>query len=1180
MNKFLMKLTLLGSLLAVVLPATLEAQTILPDKRVTERGTSDFRKIGILRGNQVRTVFSNWGVIAQPGNQGPRGAWKYDTNGYVGDVSPVVGVRLPIADYPVNGVKDGVTDTIVSVVITPVDRPGGGDFAPGGGKAWTFEPIPGFANPTLNEIGKGVAMSHQPETWPDVWPDKLGDQKYTGNPIIVNGIDVTPKSKWNGYFGMVNVEELNADQEAYFWMDDNNDEKMFSTYGFLSDTNDVARRGQALQMSVRGLQWRNFLAQDVIFWLYNIKNDGTVNYDQATFGTIVGTYVGGDGDEWNDDVSFFNVREAITYTWDFNNDARKSAVPRWQPNPNTIGYIAYAFLESPGNATDGLDNDGDNKNFAGAAPYLNESSFSKKNLAVNDKLVLITIDAQGNYNRAPYTVVAGPQTVTSMGKIFNLTPGTTVLSEGEADVTGLLNPNALDGFDNDLDGIIDENYLVNYRQLKKSGNITLIDTLVPVQYKDFVNSVGLTDKMIDERRDDGIDNDGDWNITFDDFNGDGIPTDGEPNFDKTDIDESDMLGLTSFDYFVPSNAVKMNNEPEMWGRLKPGYFAVPTSIVNNVAIKGEDGDFIYGSGYFPLLSGRTERFSLALAYGDNYQGVLKTKQVAQLIYNANYNFPKPPTKPTLTVVPGDKRVTLYWDRVSEASIDPTLRVNDFEGYKIYKGTDQDFTDALTISDGTGKAVFLEPLAQFDLNNGVKGYFLPQSSVLYELSSAAPFYLGNETGIQNSFVDTDVLNGRTYFYAVVGYDRGDATKDVYPSENTRFIALSQDGTYSTDINTAVVVPNAPVLGYVPPANGTELARVSGNSDGGVVYAVMDPRAVKNSTYEVSFADSTYLGIPFASTYTVTNKSTGQVVLNAQKGITPTNGVVFDGVYLSFNTSYQSYDSIKANTSKSGWNNQADLSKFRYGLLDKSGTFVGVKLPYDYYFVFSDTPSDSSYYMPNILGPGAPKTRPSFFKIIQDVPGVGKSDVKFTHIPVRDTIKDLRNLDRVFIANPDGSSLGWIMNIFVDSGYVRQPKAGDTLKIITTKPMFSADKFTFTPTPAQYNSQSIAAQLDKIQPVPNPYIVTNVFETPLPPQVRGRGERVINFTNVPASAKISIYTVAGDLVRTLQNDSELFDGAVQWDLRTSEGLDIAYGVYFYVVEIPGVSDTKVGKLAIIK
>ena len=52
-------------------------------------------------------------------------------------------------------------DTIVSVVITSVSRPGGGDFSPGGGTFLGFEPIPGFFNPQFNQVGKGVAMSHQ-----------------------------------------------------------------------------------------------------------------------------------------------------------------------------------------------------------------------------------------------------------------------------------------------------------------------------------------------------------------------------------------------------------------------------------------------------------------------------------------------------------------------------------------------------------------------------------------------------------------------------------------------------------------------------------------------------------------------------------------------------------------------------------------------------------------------------------------------------------------------------------------------------------------------------------------------------------------------------------------------------------------------------------------------------------
>jgi hypothetical protein len=44
--------------------------------------------------------------------------------------------------------------------------------------------------------------------------------------------------------------------------------------------------------------------------------------------------------------------------------------------------------------------------------------------------------------------------------------------------------------------------------------------------------------------------------------------------------------------------------------------------------------------------------------------------------------------------------------------------------------------------------------------------------------------------------------------------------------------------------------------------------------------------------------------------------------------------------------------------------------------------------------------------------------------------------------------------------------------------------------------------------------------------------------------------------------------------------LDDGSISWDVKTKEGLDCAYGVYFYIVEAQGISDKKFGKLAIIK
>jgi len=41
----------------------------------------------------------------------------------------------------------------------------------------------------------------------------------------------------------------------------------------------------------------------------------------------------------------------------------------------------------------------------------------------------------------------------------------------------------------------------------------------------------------------------------------------------------------------------------------------------------------------------------------------------------------------------------------------------------------------------------------------------------------------------------------------------------------------------------------------------------------------------------------------------------------------------------------------------------------------------------------------------------------------------------------------------------------------------------------------------------------------------------------------------------------------------------NGSVDWDLTTNDNLEVAYGVYFYLVDAPGVGQ-KYGKLAIIK
>ena len=143
-------------------------------------------------------------------------------------------------------------------------------------------------------------------------------------------------------------------------------------------------------------------------------------------------------------------------------------------------------------------------------------------------------------------------------------------------------------------------------------------------------------------------------------------------------------------------------------------------------------------------------------------------------------------------------------------------------------------------------------------------------------------------------------------------------------------------------------------------------------------------------------------------------------------------------------------------------------------------------------------------------------------------------------------------------------------------------GDKLAIHTTKPFRQGDEFEFVtelPTTSLSTSEGAGSALEAIRVVPNPYLTAAEFELPLPPGITsGRGERRMDFTHLPAGSTIRIYTSRGDHVVTLKHEGNIEDGSVSWNLKSKENLDVAFGVYFYVVETP--IGNKTGKIAIIK
>jgi hypothetical protein len=450
-----------------------------------------YRRSAVMNGNQVRTVFGNWGVIGQPIDTRPRGAWKNDNNGYLGDVSPFIGAEVKWQDT-----------TFHSVETCPVSRPTALPDQSTSGIPWTFEPLGGYFAPPPNQ---SVAMSNNKTTWPSTWPDK--DASWNGS--------------WNGYFG----KKKSADLETYFVMDDNNDERFnFApnnprNIAFKPDSTNPSRNGMGLTVKVRALQWAQFLAQDNIFWLYEITNTGTTAYDRVVFGMLVGTYHGvtgsADNGEWDDDWSFYEAINNITYTGDYPQDNSRN--PRWVGNAD--GLVGYAFLESPGNPFDGIDNDGDADSSADgqSAPKFQRDviprDFDSLLVRPGDRLVSILND----YSRVVFTVPNRDSVkvwTRGMRDSIWIYPNKTKLVEGNVvtDYAGnqSINTNAYDGIDNNFNGLIDENQFVHYRQFKVNHDFphyVLFDQTRPLRHKDYVQNLGLgLYSMIDERRDDLTDN--------------------------------------------------------------------------------------------------------------------------------------------------------------------------------------------------------------------------------------------------------------------------------------------------------------------------------------------------------------------------------------------------------------------------------------------------------------------------------------------------------------------------------------------------------------------------------------------------------------------------------------------------------------------------------------------------
>ncbi len=586
----------------------------------SQRGTTQAERAGTHDTGRIRTVFWNFGMV---------GDFPQDPLNV--DLSIFHSIEAPKG----SGMNYG--EGFTPFVLAKIRQNNGSDayimetgfrerqgISPLTNRVMRFEPRPGYIqpDPSVNQA-RSPAISNDPRTWPDSWPDKLDDPSDPGW-----------RGSWNGYFGKYPA----ADQESYTVTDDD----FYDAWDFYPDSNDPTRRGLGLRVQVRGLQWAHTQAGNVAFWLYDITNEGTTDYDDnIIFGLYVDTGIGGsrlscDGIFESDDEGVYLDRSTtstgapldVVYTWDlYGHGVDLSGLC------GATGYLGYAFLESPGNPFDGVDNDDDG----------------------------ITDEARDN---GPGMLIQGQQAIRDfVTAVYDLTK--LEIAYGPLDQRPAYQSGVWWTGDEELDW----------------------------------------DSQVDDVGADGVAG------TKDTGELDGNPTEGEPNFGRTDLNESDQIGLSGFKlnrihagqgnpnptvdnivFFTDQNNWPQRLYEKFTDPYEPARFDEPLTSNYNVG-------FLLASGPFRLEAGATERMSVALAFGADLDQMRGSVARALQIYNANYRFTPDGSTATLAslidVDASPDHVVLHW-RLGQGGVARLERSTTASSW---------FEVGQASSDGTGEVSF-------------------------------------------------------------------------------------------------------------------------------------------------------------------------------------------------------------------------------------------------------------------------------------------------------------------------------------------------------------------------------------------------------------------------------------------------------------------------------------------
>jgi len=640
-----------------------------------------------------------------------------------------------------------------------------------------------------------------------------------------------------------------------------------------------------------------------------------------------------------------------------------------------------------------------------------------------------------------------------------------------------------------------------------------------------------------------------------------------------------------------------------------------------------DRRHVMGSGPFTMAPGDTQEVvvGIVIAKGtSNLNSIteLKRKDVAaQIAYDLDFQLTPSPPSPKLHAFSDDKKVTLWWENNAESydEGDPLIynagladTTYTFQGYRLWQFKDQAGTEPVL-------------LAVYDIKDTIA--VISDYVTINGKEVLVPVITGPNEGLtrflqitKDAYSNGALYNGSPYYFSVTAYGYSGNSSPTF-LENPPVIIEVRPGTRAIDEK----------YGDEQWTNSTG-KQVAGTGEGKIIWSIVDPTALTGDTYRVNIHGGIY-----DPSWDIINVTKGDTIIRNVKNFgsdTLYNKYVVDGLMIKVinigadslkkastgfyegkikrvveianenGTLSEPVDVVMGLNSTGKWritgyqdttgnvlttlNVSRDITPAPIGFTNYELRFSGSS---EYYLTGSIGVSEPRYLKSDSLAPD--KVPFEFWNVGKDI--ASDTDNVRLSIKVRDVEKgDITwtTTDHTWTRRANGeweplyfstlppyvepmpiksgnlNKKDFVVGNFVIAG--EKPATGTIIRIETWKPLSKGDVFEFkVPKTERSNTELAKNNIDNISVFPNPYFGANSLE-------RDKYQRFVRFTNMPQKVTVRIFALSGVFINTIEkNDTSPY---LDWNLRNSEGLPVASGVYIAYLDIPNVG-TKVMKLAVI-